>query len=313
MKVELRQLRYFVAVAEERHFGRAAERLRIAQSGLSQQIKVLEGRLRVRLFDRGSRPIELTSAGEAFLEEARLVLELADRAVERARMGDGLTKTILRFGASSFGNGPIVDEILRVARTRLPDVDMQVHLDTTAHNILSLNRRGLDVVFAYVPFESAMTPRYLRLGNAELILALAENHRLAATDLVPRAEILKEPLLVGPRSVNPAFSDHVYRTLLRRVDHPNPVDISDIGAARFRHVAEGVGISPVAFPLEALLPIRGVVYRRVEDPAPIIEYGLLWFDDYVSPALPAFLDVAPEIARKEGARLTDDRLPLPEL
>lgn len=307
--MELRQLRYFVAVAEERHFGRAAERLRIAQSGLSQQIKALERSLQARLFDRDARPIELTSAGEAFLEEARLVLELADRAVERVRVRDGVTTTKLMFGASSFGNGPIIDEVLRVARTRLPDVDVEVHLDTTAHNILALNRRELDVVFAYVPFESATTPRYLRLGSAELVLALSEDHRLAAADRVPRAEILKEPLLVGPRSVNPKFSDHVYRTLLGRIDHPHPVDISDIGAARFRLVAEGVGISPVGFPLEPLLPIQGVVYRRVEDPAPTIEYGLLWFDDYASPALPAFLDVAREIARKVPAP-ADDLLPV---
>jgi DNA-binding transcriptional LysR family regulator len=310
-QVELRQLRYFVAVAEERHFGRAAERLRIAQSGLSQQIRGLERSLRVRLFDRGSRPIALTPAGEAFLEEARLVLELADRAMERARISVGAKKTILRFGGSSFGNGPVVEQVLRVARTRLPDVDLQVELDTTAHNVLALNRRALDVVFAYRPFESAKTPRFLRLGTVEMVLALPEGHRLTAAQRIRRDELLKEPFLVGPRSINPPLFDHILRSLFGTVDHPNTVDISDVGTARFRLVAEGVGISAVASPTEALLPIPGVVYRRVEDPAPTIEYGLLWFDEHVSPALSAFLDVAREIAEESDS--TDDRLALPRL
>jgi DNA-binding transcriptional LysR family regulator len=99
--MELRQLRYFVAVAEERNFGRAAGRLMIAQSGLSQQIKVLERSLRVRLIDREARPLALTAEGEILLEEARLIIELADRVQERVRKPDGLRKTILKFAAPS--------------------------------------------------------------------------------------------------------------------------------------------------------------------------------------------------------------------
>jgi DNA-binding transcriptional LysR family regulator len=306
--VELRQLRYFVAVGEERHFGRAAERLGIAQSGLSQQIKSLERSLRVRLVDRSARPIELTPAGAAFLEEARLVLELADRAVDRVRRTAGSTTSTLRFGGSSLGNGPVVEELLRVARNRLPDVDLQVHLGTTTHNVLSLNRRMLDIVFAYRPFESPKTPEYLRLGAVELVMAIPEHHRLAQRDRIPRAEILKEPFLMGPRSVNPPLADMVHRALLGRIDHPNAVDISDIGSSRFRLVADGVGITPVAVPTETLLPIQGVVYRRVEEPAPTLEYGLLWFEDYVQPALAAFLEIAREIAAKTSDPAEDGLL-----
>jgi DNA-binding transcriptional LysR family regulator len=293
--MELRQLRYFVAAAEERHFGRAAQRLRIAQSGLSQQIQALERSLRVRLFDRDSRPIELTAEGEILLEQARLIIELADRVRERVRQPDGLTKTILKFGGSSFGNGPVVDRVLTAARTRLTDVDLQVFLDTTAHNVLALNRRALDVAFAYLPFESEKTPRFLRLGTIDLVLALPQHHRLSSADRIPRDELLKEPFLIGPRSINPPLFEHVHRSLIGRVDHPNAVEISDVGTARFRLVAAGAGITPVALPTESLLPITGVVYRRVEDPPPTIEYGLVWFDEHVSPALPAFLDLAREI------------------
>jgi DNA-binding transcriptional LysR family regulator len=293
--MELRQLRYFVAAAEERNFGRAAKHLRIAQSGLSQQIMALERSLHVRLFDRDARPIELTPEGEVLLEQARLIIELTDRVRERVRKPDSLRKTILKFGGSSFGNGPVVDLVLTEARRRLTDVDLQVHLDTTAHNVLALNRRALDVAFAYVPFESEKIPRFHRLGTIDLVLALPENHRLASAERVPRDELLKEAFLIGPRSINPTLFDQIHRSLIGRVDHPNAVEISDVGTARFRLVAAGAGITPVALPTETLLPIEGVVYRRVEDPAPTIEYGLVWFDEHASPALPAFLELAREI------------------
>jgi DNA-binding transcriptional LysR family regulator len=309
--MELRQLRYFVVVAEERNFGRAAQRLRITQSGLSQQIKALERSLHVRLLDRG-QPIELTAEGEVLLEQARLILELADRVRERVRRPDSLRKSPLKFGGSSFGNGPLVERVLTAARTRLTDVDLQVLLDSTAHNLLALGRRALDVAFVYEPFESEKTPRFLRLGTIELVLAIPERHRLATVPRVSRGELLKEPFLMGPRSINPPLYDHIHRALIGRVDHPHVVEIADVGTARFRLVAEGLGISPVALPTESLLPIQGVIYRMVEDPAPSFDYGLVWFDDHPSPALPAFLDVAREIVSAEPAP-AEDRLALTEV
>jgi DNA-binding transcriptional LysR family regulator len=297
--VELRQLRYFVAVAEERNFGRAAQRLRIAQSGLSQQIRALERTLGVRLFDRDARPVRLTQRGTALLEHARLILELADRATEQVAAPGGSRTTVLKFGGSSFGNGPVVDQVLTAARARLPDVDLQVSLDTTVHNIAALNRRSLDVIFAYAPYESPETPRYLRLGTIELLLAMPERHRLAAADRVPRDELLKESFLIGPRSINPPLFDRINRLLIGRLHHPKTLEISDVGPARFRLVADGLGVTPVAVPTEQLLPIPGIAYRRIEDPVPTIEHGLLWFDDHVSPAVSAFLDVAREVSEAQ--------------
>jgi len=310
--VELRQLRYFVAVAEERNFGRAAECLRIAQSGLSQQIKALERSLRVRLFDRDARPIELTAEGEVLLEQSRLIIELAERVQERLRDPENVRKSVLKFGGSSFGNGPLVDRILMASRARLTDVDLQVQLNTTAHNMVALNRRTLDVAFAYRPFESESTPKFLRLGAIEMVLALPENHRLAAAERIPRDEILHEPLLIGPKSINPPLFDHLLRSLIGDVDHPNVVEIPDVGPARFQLVAAGAGITPVALPTETLLPIPGIVYRKVEEPAPTFEYGLVWFDEHASPSLPAFLDLAREIM-DEPIDAGDVRLHLTEV
>ena len=295
--MELRQIRAFVAVAEERHFGRAAERLRMAQPALSLQVRSLERSLGVDLVDRGSRPVLLTPAGERFLEQARVILELADRARERARGVDQGKRAILKFGSSAIGIGPVAEVILREARSRLPDVELQVHVGTIPQNILALNRRALDVVYAYLPFDSPEEPHYLRLGLTEHVLAIPEGHRFASMEQVPREELLNEPFIMAPKDLNRPAIDHVLRLLFGTSDPPNPVEISTV-TDRFRLVAEGVGISVVGVPMESLLPLRGVVYRRLADPSPTIEYGLLWFDDHASPALPALLELARETAMR---------------
>lgn len=302
--MELRQVRYFLAVEEERHFGRAAERLRIAQSAVSQQMKALERSVGARLFDRTTRPIELTPAGRVFLEHARRIVEGADRAVEEIRSVDPRRGAIVRFGASSFGNGPVVDELLEAARTRLGDIEVQVSFDTTAHNIEALDRRALDATMAYVPYRFEGSPRYLRLGTIEYAFAIPADHPLAAREVISRGALREQPVLFVPRSINPLLAEHVSAQLFGRPDHPW-ADLSDVGARRIELVAEGAWITPVAYPVERILPVPGVVYRRVEDPAPTLEFGLLWYDDHVSPGLEAFLRLAGEIGDRPQEPLED--------
>jgi DNA-binding transcriptional LysR family regulator len=299
--MELRQVRYFEAVARERSFARAAERLRIAQSGLSQQIMVLERSLGVPLFDRNVRPIELTPEGEVFLEEARRLLELADNAKEKVKLARGQQVATLRFGGSAFGNPPVIDELLGEARTRLSDVDLRIQLGAAAHNIAALERQEVDVVLAYVPFESRETPQYLRLASVELGLALPADHPLAGAGPIARRDIADEPILVGPRTANPPLADHVYRSLFGRPDPPNLVELNDV-RGRFRFVAEGAGITPIAMPTESRISVPGVVFRTVEEPVPTIEHGLLWFDDRMTSSLSAFLELAREVSQRDVDR-----------
>jgi len=207
-------------------------------------------------------------------------------------------RAVLKFGASVIGTAPVAQEVLREARERFPDLDLQVSIGTIPENILALNRRALDVVYAYLPFDSPRTPRYLRLGVIEHLLAIPERHRLASMEWVPREELVNERFVIGSKGLNPPAAEEVFRSLFGTSLPPNPVETSDAGTNRFKPVSEGVGIGVVGFPMEALLPIRGVVYRRVADPSPTIEYGFLWFDDSPSPALPAFVEFAREIARK---------------
>ena len=102
--------------------------------------------------------------GEILLEQARVIVQLADRAEEQLRATPSLRKKILKFGGSRFGNGPMVDRILEETIQRLPEIDVQVLLDTTAHNIVALGRRAIDVAFAYWPYAASERPQFLKLG-----------------------------------------------------------------------------------------------------------------------------------------------------
>jgi DNA-binding transcriptional LysR family regulator len=303
--MELRQIRYFVAVADERNFARAAERLRIAQSGLSQQIQVLERSLGAQLFDRSVRPIKLTAEGAVFLEQARRILELVDTATDQVRAVAEHRTTSLKIGASVFGNAPRVDELLRMARENLVGIDVQISLDIAPHNISSLNVRELDAIVTYVPFESPEEPRYLPLGSTEIVLAVPARHDLAGRARISRDALAAEPFLVAPRKVNAPVANNIYRSLFGQLEPPNIVHLSDY-SARFEMAADGAGIAPVMVPTEPLLPVPGLVYRRVEDPTPTFEYGLLWFDDRSSPALDAFIDLARDVASDVPELPVDD-------
>src|SRR6186997_455470 len=125
--MRLRQLEYFVAVAEERHFGRAAERLRVAQPGVSQQIKILERSLGAKLFIRGSDGVRLTEAGGALLDHARLVLELADRTSEIPRLVTNGKAGLLKVGTAAVHVHPVANRIIAEFRERFPLVDLELH------------------------------------------------------------------------------------------------------------------------------------------------------------------------------------------
>jgi DNA-binding transcriptional LysR family regulator len=189
--------------------------------------------------------------------------------------------------------------VIEAARERLPDLDLRIEMDTTQHNIRALVRRSLDAVFAFLPFDADEEPHYLALGLAELVLAIPANHRLAQVERIPRAELTEETFLISPRSANPRVADHVFLSVFGRLDPPNITEIADVGSERLWHVAQERGLALVAVPLERLHPIPGVVYRRIEDPVPTIEYGLVWFDEPAMDGLASFIDLARELAEPE--------------
>ncbi len=213
--VELRQFRYFIAVAEELHFGRAAERLHIAQSGLSQQIGKMERSLHAQLFTRDrSKGVQLTEAGRVFLDQARLTVELADRAVASVALAERGKRALLKVGTTVIGMPPMAERLLQTFGDRFPDVEVELHPRLISELIDGISTFALDVAVVFSPFKSVdPPPRYQQLGAYELVAAVPEGHRLAKLERVPRSELLTEPFIDGPRNINPELSDYIHTAL----------------------------------------------------------------------------------------------------
>ena len=297
--VDLRQFRYFIAVAEERHFGRAAANLHIAQSGLSQQILKLERSVGVQLLVRDRRGVEVTEAGEAFLDYARLTLELADRAVESAQLAERGKKGLLRVGTTVIGMPPKAERLLQIFGERFPDVEVDVHPRLISELIDGISTFALDVAIVFTPFKSVdPPPRYQELGSYELVAAVPEGHRLAKLERIPRSELLKEPYLDAPRNINPELSGYVHHILFGEMPHPQRVEVPVVEEARrLELVAKGKGIAITV--VHPGLERPGIAIRPLDEDTPPVEYGVAWSAIQTSPFLDSFIELVREIAASE--------------
>ena len=301
--VDFRQFRYFIVVAEELHFGRAAERLHIAQSGLSQQILKLERSIGVQLLSRDRRGVELTEAGRVFLDHARQAVELADRAMTSPLLAERGKTGILRVGTPILGIPVMADEVLREFGARFPEVEIEIHPGLDPKLVEAVSTHSLDVAIVLSPFKSVEPPpRYQQLSTFELLALVPEGHRLAAFERVPRSELLKEPFLDWPRNINPEMIDHIHRTLFGDAEHPQRVALPILEEARrLEHVANGEGIGIAVLPPGMEPQAPGVVVRHFDEPSPLISYGVAWSGTQTSPILKSFIEIAREVAASKGS------------
>jgi DNA-binding transcriptional LysR family regulator len=206
--MELRHLRYFVAVAEELHFRRAAERLHVAQPAVSEQVRKLEDELGVRLLHRTQRHVSLTDAGAAMLDEARRVLHQAERAMAVARDASELATARLRVGYLPDSLPTIVPRALQHLQKHMPNT--RVSLETgAARNLIEEVRAGhLDAAVVSLPAPTAGLERTL-LGPQSAVVAMPVMHRHATEDEVDLARLAPERIVLLPREVNPAFHDGI--------------------------------------------------------------------------------------------------------
>jgi DNA-binding transcriptional LysR family regulator len=295
--LELRQLRYFLAVVDERHFGRAADRLGIAQPGLSQQIKSLERSLGTQLLIRDSRRVDLTEAGELLVDQARLIVELAARAFETQRLIGRGKRELLKVATGAAGFAPRADEVLRAFGERFGDVEVELLPGFGPQNLDALRRGVADVAFVTKPVSLPPGSRYLRVGAQELLVVLREGHRLAALDPIPRRELLATPFVTWARGFNPELMDHVRRSLFGADRHPSLIETSDLTqSTRLSLLAPDDGRAGIALPADMELNVPGLVYRRVEAPAPTVEYGIVWLERNDAELISQFVRVTRELA-----------------
>src|SRR4051812_5921682 len=211
--MELRHLRYFIAVAEELHFGRAAERLRITQPPLSYQIQSLERELGVQLFVRG-RTIELTDAGTAFLEKARWALQAADDAARAAQAARTAPAGRLRVGYPALTAGALAPEAMRRFSERFPSIEVDPAAGHTGDHLPALDAERLDLGFVCGGVPDAQTVRFRSVETEPLLLAIPAGHQLSGSALLRVEQLAGQPMILFPRSLEPLLHWHLVTDVL---------------------------------------------------------------------------------------------------
>jgi DNA-binding transcriptional LysR family regulator len=288
--MELRHLRYFVAVAEELHFGRAARRLHIAQPPLSQQIRRLEAQLGTELLRRNRRRVELTEPGRLLLEGARPLLADADgleRLVRRAAGGEVGRLAVAYVGSATYRALPV---LVRAFRERLPDVDLVLSERTTTPQVAALRARQVDAGIVRPPVADEGLLLEPLVAEA-LVAAVSDGHRLAAGARVAVAALADEPFVLFPRHVGTGLYDDVADVCRAAGFVPRVVQEAGDMQTIVSLVAAGVGVSLVPASVTALR-LPGVAYRELDGPNATLALALATRRDDASPLVARFRAIA---------------------
>ena len=294
-RLELRHLRYFVAVAEELHFGRAARRLGITQPPLSLQIQRLETELGVRLFERTNRRVELTPAGKALLAEGRHVLadfDNATKAAQRAARGETGSLTVAFAASVMFLSLP---RIIRRFRAQFPSVRLELRVLPTGSQIVALRNGELDIGFLREPPPDAelTTETVMR---EELLLALSKRHALASRKRLRLIDVANEDFVLFPRDLAPGLHAHVLAVCAEAGVHPRIVQTSRELYTTVSLVEAGLGVTIIPASVRQM-GWRGVRYYPIRSPSAVTRIDAAWRSDNASPILPAFVEIARSEAR----------------
>jgi DNA-binding transcriptional LysR family regulator len=272
--VELRHIRYFLALVEERNFTRAAARVGIAQSPFSSQIRDLEMEVGARLFHRVPHGAELTSAGQAFLEVVRTMpgtAEKAAHAAQRAARGES-GRLKVGYTASSLFN-PVFAAAVRAFRQAYPDVDLALQEANTTWLVEGLENETLDAVFLRPDSRKADTFQLRLLSEEPLLAALPASHPVASSDQVDLAELGGEPLLMFPREAGPTLFDSAIGAFRAAGVEPQLGQSAPQITSLLILVAAGMGVSVVPASMSQL-SIPGVVFRALKGQAPTARLSL---------------------------------------
>ena len=293
MTIELRQLRYFVTVAEELHFGRAAVRLHMTQPPLSQTIQALEAGLGHRLFARTNRSVALTPAGSALLTEARRLLAQAHALPELVRLAASGASGRLVLAFVSTADYSVLPPFLREFREHTPHVHIELREATTDIQLedLAHNRIDVGLLIAPLPEKSSTDLAYLRVLSEPLILAAPKGIKaLAGSGAVSLKAVADLPLIIFPRRIAPAFHDAILATFRDAGLTPHIGQEAIQMQTIVGLVSAGMGIALVPQSVSNLKR-PGVEYKTLRGKTPLIETGLAWRRDNHSPVVHAFLDL----------------------
>ncbi|TFW09978.1 LysR family transcriptional regulator [Oxalobacteraceae bacterium OM1] len=293
MNIELRQLRYFIAVAEENHFGRAAVRLHMTQPPLSQTIQALEAALGAPLFDRTRRRVELTAAGRALLPEARRILQQAAELPDLARRAQSGEAGTLSLSFVSTADYSVLPSLLREFRERYPQVRIDLREATTDVQLDDLMQGRIDAGLLIPPLQDKEKAdlEYTTVLSEPLVLAAPDSlAAVAGKTATALKAVADQPLVIFPRRIAPAFHDAIlgcFRDagLTPRIGQ-EAIQMQTIVSL----VSAGLGVALVPQSVRKLQR-PGVAYLTLSGKVPAVETGLAWRRDNASPVLQRFLEL----------------------
>ena len=302
--MDLRQMKYFLALAQELHFGRAAARLHMAQPPLTRQIRGLEDELGTPLFLRTAKGVELTAAGQALLDEVPNILSLTQRARDRTQQaGQGL---IGQLDVGIFGSGVlnVIPRLLAAFHRERPEVRIELHNLTKGEQLQALRERRITIGFnRLVPPEPGLG--VLTVLQETLVVGLPETHPLCARQEITLRELDGEPMIVYPNAPLPGLAQEVASAFHREGIRLNVVQAVEDVLTCVALVAGGFGACITTHSATSLR-LPGVVYRPLRSRhLRDIKLSCLYRTDDASPVLAAFLDVVGAFANAQSAKGLD--------
>lgn len=297
--MELRHLRYFVAVAEELNFRRAAERLRLAQPALSAQVKALEEELGVRLLERTTRSVALTQAGLVFLKEARGVLAAASQAEQLARKAEHGVVGTLRVGVIAPAASPWLAGVLRLYHQQFPGVQLSLSEITTVEQLLRLRAGDLDAGLLRPPVHfPELEWRFVE--QSPQVLAAPAGHRLARKRRLEWTDFDGEGLVMIQPGHQHGFYDAFLAACARAGAKTYPAQYARDVQIKMWLISAGFGVAPTTAAL-AEVKRPGLVFRPLPPGLPPVQTVLVWRKQDRSPVVRNFLECAAAAAKTPGA------------
>jgi DNA-binding transcriptional LysR family regulator len=299
--MELRRLRYFVAVAEELHFRRAADRLHLAQPALSQQVRKLEVEIGVDLFHRSRRGVTLTPAGSVFLDEARRLLRHADEAARTARNARTGKAGRVRVGHLADAVPPTLLRGIAAFAARNPGVEIVPETIAARSGVEDVRSGRLDVAIISLPapVEGLKVTPFATEGT---VAAVPDRHLLSGRASIPLDALAETPLILLPRPTNPAFYDAVLGACRAAGISPQLIDVSE---PQVEHalllVASGIGVALLPASAADRYSTVGVSFRPLDAPSPTTELALVSRADAIEVPIAAFLRIVTDLV-SEGRR-----------
>jgi len=296
--MELRHLRYFLAVAEELHFGRAAKRLAVSQPPLSMAVKDLEAELGISLFERSSRRVRLTAPGREFVDRARDVLSRAEAAVVDAKRAARGELGRLVVGYSTAATYDVLAPVLASFRKASPGVALGLVEMRSEEQVKALHERAIDVGFACMPVAAAGLSA-VTLRTEPLVVALPKDHPLARRASLSPADLNGAKAVVARASIEPGWANQATAALAREGAVLDVTQEADTKLAVLSLVAAGLGLSVLAASTERI-GRAGVVWRPLRLKTRL-RLALLRRPEDENPALSSFAGAALALCRKERA------------